>query len=78
MKKLIIIAALLLLAGCKSDSQKPENQGPKNIRGGKSAIITCIPVVDGCWFEGHRYIVAYSSVGCAIIHAANCPCGRAK
>lgn len=73
MKKLIIIAALLLMAGCKDGSPQPGTQGRINLQR-QTAIVTCIPVVEGIWFEGHRYIVVYSSTGCGITHAENCPC----
>lgn len=77
MKK-AIISLLLLAAGC-SEATAPEARVQtglvKDITQA-SRIISAAPVVEGFDFEGHHYIVAYSSTGCGIIHAANCPCKK--
>ena len=70
MKKAItILASLLLFASCEVITTADRDAISKTPR-----IITCYPRVDGVDFEGHRYIVVYSSEGCGIIHAENCQC----
>lgn len=72
MKKAItILSLLLLLASCEETTQADRDALSKTPR-----LITCYPRVVGVDFEGHRYIVVYSSEGCGITHAANCQCQK--